>query len=111
MQWHLEPCLHCLCGSLLISFYTVAVCNIVTAAIVVKAPVAAVVAAAVVAAATAVAASVGAAAVQVVAAGGGAPSLDDMIMNSIGVQGGQATSDSLLPQLGTPHTCMLQAAA
>ncbi|KAL3140004.1 hypothetical protein ABBQ38_004288 [Trebouxia sp. C0009 RCD-2024] len=32
--------------------------------------------------------------------GGGAPSLDDMIMNSIGVAGAQAASDSLLPQLG-----------
>lgn len=40
-------------------------------------------------------------------AGGGAPSLDDMIMNSIGVAGAQAASDSLLPHLGVyaanPH--------
>ena len=41
-----------------------------------------------------------------VGAGGGAPTLDDMIMNSIGVPGAQAASDSLLPQLGMPppHT-------
>lgn len=37
-------------------------------------------------------------------AGGGAPSLDDMIMHSIGVPGAQAASDSLLPQLGMPHS-------
>lgn len=33
-------------------------------------------------------------------AGAGAASLDDMIMNSIGVAGGQAGADPLLPQSG-----------